>query len=110
LIAALSLGAITFETTFGGTENDEARDVQQTADGGYIVIGSSISYGPSYRDIWLVKTDAYGNQEWDQFFGGAGWDLALENYAKACELAGEDDPDLNEFKANLERMQESKTD
>jgi hypothetical protein len=70
LIASLSIGAVTFETTYGGALNDEASDVQQTSDGGYIVLGSSKSYGPSGWDIWLIKTDAEGVMEWEQSFGG----------------------------------------
>ncbi len=54
--------AITFAKTYGGTSDDMARFVQQTADGGYIVVGETNSFGEG--DIFLIKTDAKGNVQW----------------------------------------------
>lgn len=48
-----------WDTTFGGSSDDIATDVQQTTDGGYIIVGYT---GNTYSaNAWLVKTDAYGN-------------------------------------------------
>ncbi len=46
--------------SFGGAEHDLGWSVQQTADGGYIIVGNS-SYGASAYDEFLIKTDANGN-------------------------------------------------
>ena len=42
--------------------------------GGYAVAGITYSFGAGSRDIWLVKTDIYGNAEWNQTYGGSLYD------------------------------------
>ncbi|MFZ8835397.1 MAG: hypothetical protein ACO2O5_14570, partial [Candidatus Caldipriscus sp.] len=62
--------AITFAKTYGGAGDDRAFSVRQTSDGGYIVAGWTLSFGAGYSDIFLVKTDAYGNRVWAKTYGG----------------------------------------
>lgn len=52
-----------FEYTYG-------KGFCQTDDGGYIMNGVSNSYGAGQTDLWIIKTDASGNMEWDKTFGG----------------------------------------
>ena len=74
--------------TFGGSGDDVGTFISQTNDGGYIITGTTSSYGvdapfswiikAQYRsDIWLIKTDSQGNKIWDRTFGGLGKDLGF---------------------------------
>jgi len=60
--------------THGGTNNENCYEGHQTSDGGFIAIGSTYSYGSGSNDIWLLKTDENGNEEWNQTFGGTSSD------------------------------------
>lgn len=64
--------------TFGGDYMEYAHSVQQTTDGGYIVAGCTSSYGSGNFDVWIVKTDESGNEEWNQTYGGLDNDVAYD--------------------------------
>ncbi|MFW9855379.1 MAG: hypothetical protein ACFFFG_09960 [Candidatus Thorarchaeota archaeon] len=63
-------GTEQWNQTFGGPEEDWAKAVIATADGGYLLAGSTDSLGTSNRDMWLVKTDGQGTEQWNRTFGG----------------------------------------
>jgi hypothetical protein len=61
LIKIDASGNKVWDRTFGGTGGEGGNSVRQTSDGGFIVVGSTDSYGAGGTDILLIKTDADGN-------------------------------------------------
>ena len=55
-----------WQKTFDYNFYDVGQEVQQTADGGYIIAGSQADSISSVNSGLLIKTDPNGNIEWDQ--------------------------------------------
>jgi len=75
LIKTDSQGNEEWNQTFGGSDTDVCLSMQQTIDGGYIMVGYTWSFGYDESDIWLLKADSQGNEEWNQTFGGLSQDI-----------------------------------
>ena len=76
LIKTDANGNISWAKTYGRAGWDEARSVQQTSDGGYIVAGRTNSFGAGSYDIILIKTNANGNISWAKTYGGTDYEEA----------------------------------
>ena len=82
LLSAVCLSSIAsaqtnWQRTYGGQDDDVGYSVQQTTDGGFIVAGSTASYGAGELDVYLIKTNARGDTLWTRTYGGADYDLGL---------------------------------
>jgi predicted secreted protein len=66
-----SAGSMQWNKTYGGTNDDIATSLVQTSEGGYAIGGETSSSGAGSSDFWLVKTDAEGNMQWNETYGGA---------------------------------------
>jgi len=75
LIKTDSNGNMVWNKTYGGSGNDHGNAIHNTTDGsGYIIVGSTSSYGNGTSDIWMMRVDTSGNEIWNRTFGGTGID------------------------------------
>jgi len=64
-------GHMVWEKTFGSSNTDEVvNSIKKTSDGGYILAGKTNQYTYGAYDIYLLKLDRDGNEQWSQVFGG----------------------------------------
>jgi len=57
--------------TYGGSGDDVGYAILHTDDGGYLVVGSTESYGAGGKDGYIIKTDLDGNTIWTHCYGGS---------------------------------------
>lgn len=75
-----SEAVLEWNKTYGGSGDDRGRDVIQTSDGGFALLGYSdstdgdVTITQGLRDFWVVKTDPFGNISWQKSFGFSGID------------------------------------
>ena len=102
--------ATSFEKVVGGQNFDRGVFVSPTKDGGYIVVGSTKSFGEGDEDVYLVKTNGGGEIQWSRTYGGAdndnGWSVhetedgfVIAGYTKSFGSGGFD---FYLIKTNLE--------
>jgi len=77
LIKTNSSGDELWARTYGGEDWDRGYSVQQTSDGGYILVGDTRSYGSGGADVYLIKTNASGDTLWTRTYGGGGGEYGL---------------------------------
>lgn len=75
-------GNLLWQKSYGGSNDEIPYSIQQTNDGGFIIVGVSassngdvtVNYG-NY-DYWVLKLDALGNIIWQKSYGGSAYDYA----------------------------------
>ncbi len=75
LMKVSSTGVVSWQKNYGGQLLDQPGIIRQTPDGGYLMIGSTQSYGAGGFDLWLLKLDAAGEIAWQRAYGGPANDL-----------------------------------
>ncbi len=85
IIKTDTAGIIQWQNTIGGNLEDKLASIEQTSDGGYILVGYSNSnisgdktencYGG--EDYWMVKTDSSGDIQWQNTIGGNDADILV---------------------------------
>jgi len=70
LIKTDAYGNEEWNQTYGGADQEKGASLVATSDGGYAIAGTTHSSDYMFGDFWLIKTDAYGNEEWNQTYGG----------------------------------------
>jgi hypothetical protein len=77
-----SVGTIVWQKALGGNDLDFSDDIEQTADGGYIIAASSYSnngdatVNKGLSDYWIVKLNSSGTIIWQKSYGGSGSERA----------------------------------
>jgi predicted secreted protein len=102
LIKVNATGDMQWSKTYGGAGQDQAFQVVQTKDGGYAIVGNTNSSGAGGLEFWLVKTNSFGEMEWNKTFGGNGTDFgycviqandggfAMVGYTNSFSVGGND--------------------
>ena len=81
-----SHGVIQWSKCLGGSSLDVGTSCKQTADGGYLIAGSTNSNDGNvsgqhnfiYGDFWVVKLGSFGNLQWQRCYGGISDDFTSE--------------------------------
>jgi len=70
LIKTDSIGNLEWSKYYGGTNKDEGYSVKQTSNESFIIAGYTESFGQGNKDVYLLKTDSYGELLWSKTYGG----------------------------------------
>jgi len=75
-VGSVGASSVMWSRTYGGTFIDSAEALVQTSDGGYAIAGYTWNIETEIHDFLLVKTNEYGDMEWNQTYGGNGIEYA----------------------------------
>lgn len=101
-------GELLWEQNYGGPAFDAAHSISLAKDGGFIISGNSKSIGNDLisnfgeNDLWIIKTTASGELQWQKTIGGTGLDFGYDAFETdegalifIGETASTDFPDIN---------------
>ncbi|MFX1300088.1 MAG: hypothetical protein ACFFDE_04025 [Promethearchaeota archaeon] len=67
-------GNLLWSRNYGAKLNDKIYAVTEVSTGGFLLLGATRSYSVGETDVWVIRTDAFGNMVWNQTFSGPGYD------------------------------------
>ena len=82
IVKLSSTGAIQWQKSLGGSNEEIGRSVQPATNGGYIIAGSAkssdadVSVNNGGQDVWIVKLSNTGVFQWQKSLGGTSNDFA----------------------------------
>ena len=82
VVKIATTGSMEWQRCYGGSNDEEAYDIQQTTDSGYIVVGNTNSNDGEVTgnhggyDVWVIKISSSGALQWQKCLGGSGYDGA----------------------------------
>jgi hypothetical protein len=71
-----SAGDVQWQKTYGGNDRDLAYSTITTSDAGFLMAGSTSSFGAGIDDFWILKLDSAGNIQWQKTYGSSQSDSA----------------------------------
>jgi hypothetical protein len=69
LVRVNAQGEEIWSQTYGGLQEDRLFSVDNTADDGFVLTGTTRSFGAGERDLYLIKTSSDGELDWMQVLG-----------------------------------------
>lgn len=69
---------------YGGGKDEEARSIKEIPGGGYIIAGTTSSFGQGNTSVYLIKTDKDGKHLWSNPYGGA-----LNDHGQSLEVTAD---------------------
>lgn len=78
LVRADSIGDTLWTRRYGGPAGESGNVVRSLSDSGFVIIGSTGSYGLGYSSVYVVRIDKTGDTVWTKTFGGSRADLGYD--------------------------------
>ena len=82
LIRLSATGTVLWSRTYGGPGREWANALV-VSENGFTVVGTTLSAGGGKSDIWLLRTDADGAEQWSRTYGGPGLDFGQSIHGTA---------------------------
>ncbi len=75
LVKFSSNGDVIWEKTYGGNRDEKSANMIETSDGGYLLLGTTLSFGDGLNaDVYLIKVSSDGSELWNKRYGGSSGD------------------------------------